>query len=542
VTDDEPLDVVARTADHQQNLSPPTRLGRAAVVALPSVLGDVSARVYAHRAQAIRDLAVAGGGGDGPAHVVDLDEDDRSIGEVIDDLDARGVRDLVLWMSAPQAGFVRAFASRWPHGLSVRVSPEPVDPDHHDHATRRDAVLGNDPVLESRLRAPGVQPPRWKEPAVFVLAGLDRADVSAQCASLVASFEAAGLRARALNVHRSGAACALADELAGRTKTGAPLAAFRVARVAKLVDSLRALRDEVEPAALDNDALVFAQYTDAHLAAAAAQLGWSLDGHPALLPFPRPDARFLLALDPATALERVAAASSSPLPDEHPVALRGLARAFERQSKPLGYAVIGPGSSFDEGAGAVRARVEACLRERDAEDEDSFAPLPSVWMNTRAQSWEGRTRWDDERITLVIGGHAEQCELGADALDLREFARQRCGEGDQGFPEAFWIEAYAAQVALDLRRVKAEGGGLCRAAFWPAVLRRHPWCADLAVLDELERLALAEVGDDILIDTRGDAAEDAFRVLFPVGWRRWLRVYLDALGDFADERMWDVRE
>src|SRR5690606_10936282 len=110
-----------------------------------------------------------------------------------------------------------------------------------------------------------------------------------------------------LKLYRQGAFLELAGELGARTRRGGPLAAFRVSRIIKLVDSLRVFREHMAPALRDCDVVVMDRYLETHVAAAESQLGWELSRHPALALFPRADRTICLGIPPAAALRRLSA-------------------------------------------------------------------------------------------------------------------------------------------------------------------------------------------------------------------------------------------
>jgi hypothetical protein len=138
---------------------------------------------------------------------------------------------------------------------------------------------------------------------------------------------------------------------------------------------------------------------------------------------------------------------------------------------------------------------------------------------------------------VVIGGPAALCTLGDDALRLCAFARERLGAAAEGFPEAFWIEAYAAQIVLDVRAQPRTGAARPRVALWPAALRRLALFSDLEMLDELERIALADA-TVLAVSPDTSGAEAAFAVLCPAAGARLARSYHRALEDLAAERAW----
>ena len=382
------------------------------------------------------------------------------------------------------------------------------------HDVVRPAVLGLDPALEADLREPGV-PIAPHRARLIAITGIDGSGKSSHAARLGTTLRSQGARVRVLKLYRQGAFLALANELSARTRRGAALAAFRVSRQVKLIDSLRVYRDHVAAALSACDAVVFDRYVETHVAAAESQLGWDLAAHPALAPFPPPDVECLLQLDPDIALARRAARGEPASADEHAVGLRGYAEVFARLAAAAGAMVLDAGAPEDDNARAILARV-AVVRSGAG-----LVELP----NTAA----ARVALEGPRA-VTIGGEAT---LGAEVLALRAQLAAWCGVS--GVPEAFWLEVYAAQLVLDVQ-TGAPGDAL---ALWPGALAAMADHGELDVLRELAHM-LAPLVEVTHYDPRAEPYEPTFRALgaTEVAARRLARDYATQLERIATERGW----
>jgi dTMP kinase len=404
------------------------------------------------------------------------------------------------------------------------------------------AVLGLDPTLERALRgtprparsaaaAPAFAPRRAR---VIAITGLDGSGKSSHADRLARELQRRGASARVLKLYRQGAFLELANELGARTRRGAPLAAFRASRVVKLVDSLRVYRDHVLPALAECDALVMDRYVETHVAAAASQLGWDVSGHPALAPFPPPDVRFWLELDPDAALARRDARGEPPSADEHAVGMRGYAREFSRLA-------AASASASASAAGEVRLDATAPPDENARAIADRALPLvpsprgPAAESRLVAPAAAPRAP-AVARCILHLGGADGLPELGADIGSLRASLSSWCGDAAGAIPEAFWLEAYAAQLLLDLRTLAPSRA---RASLWPGALARMPGCADLVMLAEIERILLAELDiESCAIDSAAHAVAFARLGAASTAAPRLARDYASALEQLADESGW----
>ena len=436
---------------------------------------------------------------------------------------------------APWSGFLPPAAARGPAG-GLRAAWRATFRARGHGAAVRCAALGLDPALEAALRSSAPQPPAGG-PLVLAVTGLDGSGKSTHAAALAGALARRGVPARAVKVYRRGAFLNLAGELAARTRAGAPLAALRASRLLKLVDSIRALRDDVEPAAAACAALVFDCHAETHLAAARSQLGWDLEGHPALALFPPPALTFLLELDPALALSRVAERGEPPSADEHEVGLRGCALELDRlaAAAPARWARLDARAPMERNHDllAVRALALAKAARRHRAAAPTLPPgrAPALTIAPPPASISPASR----RARVIIGGAPGACALGEGALALCSFARARLGPAASGFPEAFWFETYAAQIVLDLR---ALGGAAASVALWPAALARLDLFADLSMLPELERLALAAADVEGYLPGGGPATEAALAVIAPASAPRLAAAYARALDALALERAW----
>jgi thymidylate kinase len=405
---------------------------------------------------------------------------------------------------------------RWDTWWSERGQPDVV----------RMAALGLDPALEAALRDPSPPAPRTGA-RVIAITGIDGAGKSSHAARLARLLGERGARVQVLKLYRQGAFLDLANELGARTRRGAPLAAFRTSRVVKLIDSLRVHRDQIAPALGDCDALVMDRHVETHIAAARSQLGWDLSQHPALAPFPPADVRFWLEVDPAIALERRDARGDRPSADEHPLGMRGYAIDFRRQARGEREVRLDGTAPAEENARAIAARALPLLA----------ASGPPVSPALTAPSGAPVVRPPHSpRCALKLGPCPVEPELGADVLALRGALESWIGRAARGVPEAFWLEAYAAQLLLDVRTFAP---AQARAALWPGALVRMADHADIEMLRELERMLLAEV------DIAGYAAgPDGYVATFaalgahPSAAERLAREYAAGLDRLARECAW----
>ena len=429
------------------------------------------------------------------------------------------------------------------------------------------AVLGLDPGLEHALREGAARPaaeeekekeekkeetaPVARRARIVAVTGIDGAGKSTQVDRLARRLRDRGAEVRVVKLYRQGAFLQLADELGARTRRGAPLAAFRVSRIVKLVDSLRVHRDHIAPALEACDALIMDRYVETHLAAAASQLGWDLSAHPALAPFPAADLRFWLELDPAVALARRHARGGSPSADEHPVGLRGYARELARLASSSADVRLDAAAPEEDNAWAIAARTLPLVlrpidgdgdgdgdgeRERGGRARAGHACLvapgapPPAPPAGRCALHLGPGRGEPVVLGSVV--------LGSDVASLRAALRGWCGGVADGVPESFWLEAYAAQLLLDLRILAPARAS---AALWPGALARMPGHRDLPVLDELAAMLAAEVEVTAYQPAAGPHAA-AFAELgaSPVASARLARDYAIALGELALESGWSA--
>ena len=339
------------------------------------------------------------------------------------------------------------------------------------------AVLGLEPALEAALRpaAPRAQSAA-RRARILVVTGVNGSGKSTQVERLARHLGDRGAAVRVIKLYRQGAFLELADQLGARTRRGAPLACFRVSRIVKLIDSLRVHRDHVVPALDACDALLMDRYVETHVAAARSQLDWDLAAHPALAPWPVADVRFWLEIDPEVALGRRDARGGSATADEHATGMRGYAREFARLARGDGEVRLDATAPAGENAAAIAAHADRLVTSpRGPADASRLVPPPAA--PTAASVSDAVPR----RCELRLGGTGG-LELGAEVFALRAALGDGAGAG--GAPESFWLEAYAAQLLIDLR---VHARARARAALWPGALARMPGHADLPVLDELAR-------------------------------------------------------
>jgi thymidylate kinase len=410
-----------------------------------------------------------------------------------------------------------ALRARWDAHWTALGAPDVV----------RQAVLGLDPALERTLRhalAPRPATPRCR---LFAVTGIDGAGKSSHAGRLARTLHDAGAHVRVLKLSRQGGFLELANELGARTRRGAPLAAFRTSRIVKLIDSLRVYRDHLAPALDACDAVVMDRYSETHVAAAASQLGWDLRGHPALAPFPPPDLRVWLALDPAIALRRRDARGEPPSADEHAVGLHGYAREFARLADGAGEVVLDATAPADDNARLIAGHALARMgRARGPAADSSFAPPAAVPAVDRAGA--------PCRVRLGPGDPSP--ELGADVLALRRALDGWCPGAAAAIDEGFWLEAYAAQMILDAR---TRGHRRAWLALWPGALARMASHRDLTMLPELDRLLAASVEvDGHVADAAAYAPTFAALGAQPSAAARLAREYAVALGALGDAAGW----
>lgn len=580
------LDVIARLADHQQNLAIPLPRTASVVVCLPPPPIEralsIDAPMQARRRALCESLAEAVGGGDGPAPVAWL-HGAGAIARALEAWKGDGVERIFVVGAREQPGWARALMARWSGGLRIehaidheiavvrdgfltregvtRCEAEPstgasfavggegvlgcwlgfVPPAARlaaqdvlrdawvqhwsargEEAAVKAALVGIDPALEEALHRP-TEPARWGRAATVAITGIDGSGKSTQVATLLESLAQRRFSVRAIKLYRQGLFLELANELSGRTRRGASLGMFRVSRVVKLVDSLRVLRDEVLPALASDDVVVFDRYLETH-EAAGAQLTWDLSNHPALAVFPRVDVQVLMRLDAETSMVRLGRRGGVRSADEHPTGQRIYAREFDRIAARDGFVVLDARDDRDENARSIAREVDAQIaRDRS----HAYPSAPSFAPRPRV-----RTGGDG----LSLGGPVEDGAPGDDACALADFVRALRPDASEAFSEGFWFEAYAAQVLLDLRSADARGAEV---AWWPAALVRVPEFSDLTELLELERMTLARAPvRRVLLDTEGFVQ----RLRSFVGDRaeRLGFVYRQAFEAHAHERGWSI--
>lgn len=453
-------------------------------------------------------------------------------------------------------------------------------------AAFRDAVLGLEPDVEERLFTPAEARPHRAR--LFAVAGLDGAGKTTQAEALGAYLltgasgasgpigvsgangangAGRGLRCAVLKLYRQGAFLELADELGGRTRRGAPLAAFRVSRIIKLIDTLRVYRDALGPALAACDAVVVDRYVETHVAAAASQLGWDLRRHPLLGLLPPPDRTFWLMSSPAAALGRLRARGERLSADEHPIGLEGYARAFDQLVDPTRDRLLDTAAPQADNQELIARVALACLPGSSAAAvSDALSAGPLLWASevtvprvsppapvrvrrstpARAiiggpgggQGGEKDGGHDGEND----GGEGTAVVLAEELLELAALLRQELGqEPGDAVPRGLWAEAYAAQLVLDVRTSQAER---VTVPLWPTALGRTAGFADppmLAMLAELERLLVPLVTIDAWYPAHPDDHAGRMLRLFArgdVAQRRLLDAYNRALAEEAAARGW----
>jgi thymidylate kinase len=393
----------------------------------------------------------------------------------------------------------------------------------------RCAVLGLDPLLEERLTI-GVEVSACSEGArLYVVTGLDGSGKTTHALKLCERFRELGQRAAPMKIFRQGAFLELANELGGRTRRGAPLCNFRVSRVVKLVDSLRTLRDYLLPQREQLDVLVMDRYVETHVAAARSQLGWNLEGHPILWAFPAAEETYWLRLPVERALARLRDRDDALSADEHSVGLQGYAECFEAMARSAADPVLDSTAPESENAERIAKRATACPQAAarsepiEVSDVAAFPPGPLV---------------AEPRSACLLRLGAPGSALGGDVLELRGFLRSQVGALADAVPESFWLEAYAAQLVLDLRTHAPRKASV---ALWPGALVRMRDFRDLTSLGDLTLLLASEARiEGVWSSGATERARDVFRSLgaSEAGSARLAHDYAEQLEALAREEGW----
>jgi len=369
--------------------------------------------------------------------------------------------------------------------------------------------------------------PSARKARVFVVTGLDGSGKTTHAQRLKRQVEKREGVADTLKIYRSGAFLELADELGARTRRGAPLAAFRSSRIVKLLDSLRTLRDSLEPALEHCDALVMDRYVETHVAAAQSQLGWNLRHHPLLSAFPVADLTVWLKLAPEIALERLRGRGEKLTADEHEVGLEGYARLFDELRNEDEDLTLDASAPEEENAATILERALGDWEpsaSRSPGQREGVTPAPP---RTVLQ----------EPLEVVVGAGVEGQALGSDVFELRSYLEGKIGvQLCQEIPESFWLEGYCAQLVLDLW---IGAGPSPWIPLWPAALARMELFRDLPMLEELARLLRPLVKIDVW-SLGEEEVESAFRDLGASfgGARRLGLAYGRQLRAIAEEEGW----
>ena len=136
----------------------------------------------------------------------------------------------------------------------------------------------------------------------------------------------------------------------------------------------------------------------------------------------------------------------------------------------------------------------------------------------------------------IGGGDPGVVELGAELLALRGALAIWCGPIAGQAPEAFWLEAYAAQLVLDLWTLDVPRA---RLALWPDAVAGMASHQSLEGLPELARL-LAPLVDVETYDPRPASYAPTFAALGapPRAALRLARDYAAQLARLAGEHGW----
>lgn len=412
-------------------------------------------------------------------------------------------------------------AARYPSEAALRTAWSAVS----SFAAVSEAVLGIDSKLERALRP--AAPTTVRLPVgKYVITGTDGAGKSTHVARLAATLRRCGTSVTVVKLYRQGAFLALANALSGRAANGAPLSVFRLSRVVKLIDSLRVLRDTLQPAAAAGDVLVLDRWTETHLAAARSQLGWELEHHPALTLYPTPDRAVWLSLPPAVALDRLAGRARLTA-DEHLEGLRGYAECFEGMAYGAHDLRLDARDDLEHNAKAIEASVlkhAASLPKRALKAQ--LRRVPDIGASQVMSRVESKVKPMGARCRVIVGHRPDLPVLGAEVLSLRTL-----GDLDRA-PLQFWLEAWATQVLLDLRCSRFEAA--C-APLWPAAAARA-W-PDLVALGEVVHLLEREAE---VIGWSLDGGEFWARVAGPVAGRRLSARYHRSVESLAAASGWEL--
>ena len=339
------------------------------------------------------------------------------------------------------------------------------------------ALLGLDTLLEQRLQQPTTRQRQSPSPkaSIFVITGIDGTGKSTHAELLKQRLRKLGITTKTLKIYRQGAFLELANELSGRTQLGAPLAAFRVSRIVKLIDSLKVLRDDILPLQTACDVLIMDRYLETHIAAARSQLTWDIKNHPIIQAFPPALRSFWLQLEPDIALQRILERGDTPSADEHSVGLQGYAQEFAELATTDQDIVLNSRDSLQDNASKIASNVLSVLNH-------NVPPIETARPFKASLPQQAKRR---ERCQIILGYPVDNDLLNNEIFSLREFLKQQIGLTQAAIPEAFWLEAYAAQLLLDVRCSHSQQVSV---SLWPAVLAEMPIFKDISMLLEFDRL------------------------------------------------------
>jgi hypothetical protein len=149
----------------------------------------------------------------------------------------------------------------------------------------------------------------------------------------------------------------------------------------------------------------------------------------------------------------------------------------------------------------------------------------------------GPPRLLERRCSVQIGGSGpELVELGAEVLMLRGALADACGPIAGHAPEAFWLEAYAAQLVLDRWTLDVTRA---RIALWPGAVAEMASHRSLEMLRELARM-LAPLVEIERYDPRPASYVAAFVALgaAPRAAARLARDYATQLERLGTDQGW----
>jgi len=173
---------------------------------------------------------------------------------------------------------------------------------HENHALAASDLYAQ--ALAGRFLAPPPEARRARA-RIVALEGIDGSGKSSHVAGLRAFLEQRGVPCKAYKIYRHGVFHATVTDLTRRCAGEHELHLWRLQRLAKLFDSLKALEGALRADLERPGVLLFDRYVFTHLAAEAGRLHHDPYARELLASFPAPDLFWLLDLPAERALERI---------------------------------------------------------------------------------------------------------------------------------------------------------------------------------------------------------------------------------------------